>query len=242
MFDSGNELDELMKGIGLYRDSRSDDKGMEPECVLTQEIDGRMYAFIGLERGEHSTVVVYDVTTPADSHLVDILANTIVEPGVDEDGNADLFTGSMHPEGLLFIETAPNGGGVLLVASEGDDYPVESQFDVYSYGLPEGVTPELALTSESDLVLGTAGDDDTLVDDLGVSGHAEVLFPGAGTDPADSAIIGGEENTIFTGSGDDTIYANEDDVVIGGSGNDTAFATADDGNRLSGNDLSLIHI
>ena len=236
VFDSGNELDELMKGIGLYRDSRSDDKGMEPECVLTQEIDGRMYAFIGLERGEHSTVVVYDVTTPADSHLVDILANTMVEPGVDEDGNADLFTGSMHPEGLLFIETAPNGGGVLLVASEGDDYPVESQFDVYSYGLPDGVTPELALTSASDLVLGTAGDDDTLVDDLGFSGHAEVLFTGAGTDTADSEIIGGEENTIFTGSGDDTIYANEDDVVIGGSGNDTAFATAYDGNRLSGND------
>jgi len=32
------------------RDSRSDDKGVEPESVVVGEVNGRPYAFVGLER------------------------------------------------------------------------------------------------------------------------------------------------------------------------------------------------
>ena len=44
-------------------DSRSDDKGPEPEGVVTGVINGHTFAFIGLER--IGGIMVYDVTTPA---------------------------------------------------------------------------------------------------------------------------------------------------------------------------------
>ena len=44
------------------RDNRSDDKGIEPESVVVGEVDGRPYAFVGLERD--SGIVVLDVSTP----------------------------------------------------------------------------------------------------------------------------------------------------------------------------------
>ena len=44
-------------------DNRSDDKGPEPEGVAVGKIDGRTYAFVGLERV--GGVVVYDVTEPS---------------------------------------------------------------------------------------------------------------------------------------------------------------------------------
>ena len=43
-------------------DSRSDDKGPEPEGVPLRRIQGRMYAFIGLER--FGGIMMYDVTDP----------------------------------------------------------------------------------------------------------------------------------------------------------------------------------
>lgn len=43
-------------------DSRSDDKGPEPESVVTGEIGKSTYAFIGLERT--GGIMVYNVTNP----------------------------------------------------------------------------------------------------------------------------------------------------------------------------------
>ena len=61
-----------------------------------------------------------------------------------------------------------------------------------------------------------------------------MLFTGAGSDTVDTAILGGRDNKIFTGSGADTIYAGSRDVITGGSGDDWISAEAGDGNRLSG--------
>jgi len=64
VFDSGDTLDKAAAGVLVYDDGRSRDKGVEPEGIALLEIQGRTYAFIGLERTLQSTVAVFDVTNP----------------------------------------------------------------------------------------------------------------------------------------------------------------------------------
>jgi predicted extracellular nuclease len=94
-------------------DSRSDDKGPEPEGVTTGVIAGRTYAFVGLERV--GGIMVYDVTTPTAPTFVQYLNNR------DFSGDAEAGTaGDLGPEGLIFIsgEDSPNGAPLLVVANE----------------------------------------------------------------------------------------------------------------------------
>jgi hypothetical protein len=119
VFDSGSEL-ERITALALPEhfnaghddpafDSRSDDKGPEPESVAIGEINGHTYAFIGMER--IGGVVVYDVTDPAAPVFLDYL-NTR-DFGSPEGGD-------LGPEGLEFISAreSPNGRPLLLVSSE----------------------------------------------------------------------------------------------------------------------------
>jgi len=89
-------------------DDRSDNKGPEPEAVAVGEIDGRTYAFIGLERV--GGIVMYDVTDPTTPLFVDYLNNRDFAAG----------TGDLGPEGLKFIPAheSPNGRPMLLAANE----------------------------------------------------------------------------------------------------------------------------
>jgi hypothetical protein len=94
-------------------DRRSDDNGPEPEDVTLGEVDGRTYAFIGLERV--GGVAVYDVTDP--------YAPVFVRYVTRRDFSGDPATGSagdLGPEGLLFIkgEDSPTGRPLLVVANE----------------------------------------------------------------------------------------------------------------------------
>jgi hypothetical protein len=87
--------------MDVWVDSRSDDKGPEPESVVVGEIAGRTYAFIGLERT--SGVFIYDITSPESSyltHYIDLKAH-----------------GDLGPEGLVFIPR-DNDMGWLLVTNE----------------------------------------------------------------------------------------------------------------------------
>ena len=73
VFDSGDEIARITaamfpdgfnaSGENETFDERSDDKGSEPEALTLAEIDGRTYAFLGLER--IGGIMVYDVTDPA---------------------------------------------------------------------------------------------------------------------------------------------------------------------------------
>lgn len=94
-------------------DSRSDDKGPEPEALALGKIDDRVYAFIGLER--LGGIFAYDVTDP---FLVEFAAyaNTRIFDGDAEAGTA----GDLGPEGLLFIPAnqSPNGQDLLISANE----------------------------------------------------------------------------------------------------------------------------
>ena len=94
-------------------DTRSDSKGPEPEGVVLGEVNGRNYAFIGLERV--GGVMVYDINEPTKSEFVQYI-NTRDFSGDPEAGTA----GDLGPEGLSFIraEDSPNGNPLLAVGYE----------------------------------------------------------------------------------------------------------------------------
>lgn len=94
-------------------DNRSDNKGPEPEGVAIGEIDGRTYAFIGLER--FGGVMTYDITNPAESFFVDLVNNR------DFSGDPAAGTaGDLGAEGVIFISEAdsPNGKPLVVVGNE----------------------------------------------------------------------------------------------------------------------------
>ena len=112
VFDSGDQLERLTAqfaptlfnsdGTTASFDGRSDNKGPEPEGVTIGVIDGRTYAFVGLERV--GDIIVYDVTVPTAPTFVQYL-NDVGDLGV---------------EGLSFVTAAdsPTGKPLLLTANE----------------------------------------------------------------------------------------------------------------------------
>ena len=112
VFDSGDQLEQITalqnpagfnsNGVVANFDTRSDNKGPEPEGVTIGVIDGRTYAFIGLERV--GDVIVYDVTNPINPKFVQYI-NDPVDRAV---------------EGLIFVSAAdsPTGKPLIITASE----------------------------------------------------------------------------------------------------------------------------
>ncbi len=109
VYDSGAILDQAAAAAGLYDDARSRDKGVEPEGVALLAIDGRTYAFIGLERTLSGSVAVFDITDPASASFVRLLAT---------DGSGG-FARLLRPEGLTAFSV--DGVAYLAVANEGAD-------------------------------------------------------------------------------------------------------------------------
>ena len=95
-------------------DDRSDNKGPEPEGLAVGTIDGRRYAFIGLERT--GGIVAYDITTPTAPVFVDYVNNR-------DFSVTDLTSpaaGDLGPEGVLFIpaQASPTHRALLVVSNE----------------------------------------------------------------------------------------------------------------------------
>lgn len=91
-------------------DDRSDNKGPEPEGIAVGSIDGRSYAFVGLER--MGGVMVYDIGDPHAPSFVQYLSSRdfgLNPPGPDS-----------GPEILRFVpaDQSPTGRAMLLVANE----------------------------------------------------------------------------------------------------------------------------
>jgi DNA-binding beta-propeller fold protein YncE len=93
VFDSGDTLDKEAAARGIYDDGRSRDKGVEPEGVTLKEIDGRTYAFIGLERTTKGAVAIYDITDPANSSFVDMI---VTDGDLAPEGMQAFTMGGMH--------------------------------------------------------------------------------------------------------------------------------------------------
>ena len=104
VWDSGNSFQSLAIAARVYDDSRSDDKGVEPEGVAVGRLNGRTYAVVGMERTTTSMLTVFDVSTPsAPSWVTNVL-----------------LPGSLSPEGLSFVDArqSATGRAQLQVANE----------------------------------------------------------------------------------------------------------------------------
>lgn len=129
-------------------DSRSDDKGPEPEGLVLGVIDGRTYAFIGMERTNH--IFMYDVTDP--------LAVTFMGATRTVVGNGNGTSGTpFRPEGMQFVPASesPNGSPLLIVGFEGTGTAGESASErvvVYSV-VPEPSTYALLAIAGGGLLL-----------------------------------------------------------------------------------------
>lgn len=101
-------------------DSRSDNKGPEPEGVTTGKINGRTYAFIGLER--IGGVMVYDVTVPTAPSFVQYINTRDFTKSLDAELDPPEWqdAGDLGPEGLIFVPAneSPTNTPLLIVAYE----------------------------------------------------------------------------------------------------------------------------
>ena len=124
VYDSGNDFERITAAAdpenfnstndenGSF-DSRSDDKGPEPEGVEIGRAFGSTFAFIGLERV--GGIMVYNIDSPSEAQFVDYVNNR------DFDGDAEAGTaGDLGPEGITFISAAdsPIRFPLLVVANE----------------------------------------------------------------------------------------------------------------------------
>jgi hypothetical protein len=112
-FDSGDDFEQITamlvptlfnsQGAAGSFDTRSDNKGPEPEAITTGLIGGREFAFIAMER--IGGVFVYDI-------------EQIDAPAFQHYGPAQ--GGDLSPEGLSFVTAgqSPTGRPLLLIAHE----------------------------------------------------------------------------------------------------------------------------
>jgi len=113
VYDSGSEFESQIEllhpeifnsegGSGTF-DSRSDNKGPEPEDVVVGQVENRYIAFIGLE--QIGGIMVYDITNPLAPEFL------MYEPSAP---------GDFGPEASVFINAmqSPNGKPLLVVAHE----------------------------------------------------------------------------------------------------------------------------
>lgn len=112
VYDSGDQLETITaaKSPNLFNsdgasgsfDTRSDNKGPEPEGVAIGFLSGKPYAFIGMERT--GDIMVYDISVPASPVFIQYI-NTPEDLGV---------------EGLIFVkaEDSPTTRPLVITSSE----------------------------------------------------------------------------------------------------------------------------
>lgn len=138
VFDSGSDFERITaqrlgaNGFNASNDNndlddRSDDKGPEPEALTLAQINGRTYAFIGLERV--GGIMVYDISRPEAPEFVQYITNRDFSATIDTSAAGDL-----GPEGMAFIpaENSPNGSPLLLVGNEISGSTAIFQIDLIS--------------------------------------------------------------------------------------------------------------
>jgi hypothetical protein len=113
VYDSGDAFEKIIEarapalfnsdGTPASFDTRSDNKGPEPEAVVIGKVFGRTYAFIGLERA--GGIMVYDISNPFEPFFVDYVNTSPID---------------IAPEGLVFIkeDESPNGKALIVVSHE----------------------------------------------------------------------------------------------------------------------------
>ena len=159
VFDSGEMIEMIVTSQfpAQFDDSRSDNKGPEPEGVTIATFGAKTYAFVGLERSH--MVLAFDVTNP----LTPTFATSFKR------------TGDFNPEGMVVVSAgdSPTGKALLLVSSE-----VSNTLTVYEI-LSEPFDLWLAANGYTSTGIDTDTDNDGLTD------RAEYFFnqnPNSGSD------------------------------------------------------------
>ena len=136
IFDSGSDFERITaekygKNFNqthnkLKGEDRSAKKGPEPEALTTGVINGKTYAFIGLER--MGGIMVYDISEPSQAQFVQYLnsRDMSVNPKDNKQKNADgvktyqVDAGDLGPEGFKFVSAkdSPSGTPILIVGNE----------------------------------------------------------------------------------------------------------------------------
>jgi len=124
-------------------DSRSDNKGPEPEGVTVAAFGDQIFAFLGLERV--GGVAIFDITDPTNPIFSNYVNNRDFSVLFDENEDGDpaptpeqlAAVGDLGPEGLLFISAkdSPNGKDLLVLTNE-----VSGTTTVYTAAVPEPTT------------------------------------------------------------------------------------------------------
>ena len=121
VFDSGDDFERISASIhgNAFNnnntknegDSRSANKGPEPEALTVGQVGDKTYAFIGLER--MGSIFVYDITNPYDTKFVDYVINRELTEAAD-------LMGDSGPEGMVFVDAAnsPTGNALVIVGNE----------------------------------------------------------------------------------------------------------------------------
>ena len=121
LYDSGDEFEQVVAASEPDHfnadhednefDSRSDNKGPEPEGVATGVVDGRTYAFVGLER--IGGFMVYDISDPSNASYVQWVNNRDFTL-VDDEGE-DVVGPDSGAEGVSFVPASASSTGAPLV-------------------------------------------------------------------------------------------------------------------------------
>jgi hypothetical protein len=129
VWDSGDELEQRTASLTAAPfnasnsddvfDSRSDNKGPEPEGVVLGRLGEKTFAFVGLER--IGGVAVYDVSTPQAPRFV---TYTNTRQGLG---------GDLGPEGLAFVSAvdSPSKRPLLIVGNEVSGTTAIFQIDLH---------------------------------------------------------------------------------------------------------------
>ena len=162
VFDSGDDFEQIIAAAAPdYFNSnhsesnfegRSDDKGPEPENLTIGEIDGRTYAFIGLERV--GGVMVYDISDPAGVEYVSYVNNRDFSISMEDSADPTWITenlplaGDLGAEGLTFIPAAESTTGTPLVAVANEVSGTVTLFEVVDPNAP--ATTEIQVLTIND--------------------------------------------------------------------------------------------
>lgn len=121
VYDSGNDFEVVsalnptasfnVSSTDNALDSRSDDKGPEPEAVALGTVRGKPYVFIGNER--QSNILVYDLTEPRNPRYLGQFSNRNPQAATSTPNAGDL-----GPEGVILVVADR-----LTAVGQADDRP-----------------------------------------------------------------------------------------------------------------------
>ena len=166
----------------ISMDDRSGKKGPEAESVVVGEVNGKTYAFIGLER--IGGVMVYDITDPANAEFVNY---------INSRDFSDDIAGDVSPEGLCFIPAGESlsGNAELLAAHEVSGTVAIYELTAKSVdSSDDGTTDDDSTTGDDN----TTGDDSTTGDN-NTSGDNSA----SGSDADSNSGTNEKANTVKTG-------------------------------------------